>query len=139
MHRWRKNFKIKVGVCGLIKKDIPNLLSIHYLAHKFSLASKTDLNDNYPISNELYQLVYDTYKYFDGSYRRLNQLFESEEEIEELTWYLNLEKPISIRWLTLFKSISRVGKILKSIILSLKEMKDLTSKTLLCYFADPSF
>jgi len=102
-------------------------------------SNKTDLNPEYPILAELYQLVYDTYRYLNGSSKRLNQLFENEDGIGDLVNQLNLEKAISIRWRTLFTSINRLAKLLKAVILALKENKDLQSKTLLCYFANPRF
>jgi len=129
----------KEGVLGLLTKEIPTLLGIHCLSHKFSLASKTDLNEKYPILEEIYQLVYDTYKYFNSSSNRINELFENEKDIEDLTSQLNLERSISIRWASLFTSINRLAKVLKAVIVALKKQKDLTSKTLLCYYADPRF
>jgi len=127
----------KNGVFGFLKRDIPALIGLHCLAHKFSLAHSQDLGSDFPILQELFKLVYETYKYFNNSPSRLDLLFENENEMEDLLEALNLVKPTKIRWLSLFTAVQRVTRILKAIVLTFKDLKDVMSKSLLVYFQDP--
>ena len=125
------------GVHGLLKREIPSLLGIHCLSHSFSLATKSDLSQTFPVLDEIFHLAYRTYSYLNESVKRLGKLFEAKAEIEDLIQGLNLIKPTKIRWLSLFNSISRITKLLKPIIQTLKESRDLTAKSLIPYFEDP--
>ena len=127
----------KNGLYGLLKKDIPSLLGIHCLSHCFSLVSQHDLTKRFPILNQIFDLAYQTYKYLSTSSKMHNKLLENEQEIEDLVSELNLIKPIKIRWMSLFTSIGRIIKILKAIILTLKESTDLIAKSLLAIYAEP--
>ena len=126
------------GVYGILKRKIGTLVGIHCIAHSFALTHKTDLSEKFPILDELFQLTYQTYKYFNNSSRRIDQLFEMQVEIEDLIDELNFIKPIKVRWLSLFNAITRVVKILRSLIQTLEKWKnDLTVKTLLTAYTDP--
>ena len=129
----------KNGVHSLLKKDVPGLIGLHCLAHSFSLANKTDLSQDFPILDELFDLAYQTYQFIHKSPKRLDKLFEKEKEVEELISELSLVKPIKIRWLSLFNAITRISKLLKAIILSLKESNELTAKMLLSRYEKPQF
>ena len=101
------------GVYGMLRSKAKTLIGIHCLAHSFALIHKTDLTEKYPILNELFQLAFQTYKYINNSSRRLNELFEKQDEIEDIINHLNLLRPIKVRWLSLFISIARIARILK--------------------------
>lgn len=126
------------GVYGLLRQKAKILTDIHCFAHSFSLVHKTDLSEAYPILNEIFQLSYETYKYFNYSAKRLKELFDQEQEVEEIMRSLNLIKPIKVRWLSLFNSISRIIKIIKPLFLALEKSRDnLTIKGLLTIYKDP--
>lgn len=126
------------GVYGLLKRRKRTLVGIHCLAHSFSLTHKSDLSDKYPILGELFQLAYGTYKYLNNSPKRLDELFAMQSDIQELIDQLNLVKPIKIRWLSLFNSITRIVRIFKPLIQTLEKHKgDITVRGLLSIYSDP--
>jgi len=127
------------GVYGLLKRDVSALIGVHCLAHVFNLACKTDLANQFPILNDIFNLVYSTYKYIYASPNRINVLFENQEEIQDLLSEINLIKPMQIRWLSIFKALLRIVRIFPSVINTLKQINDLNSKSLLAWYSLPRY
>ena len=82
------------GVFGLLKRNIPHLIGTHCLANSFNLANKTNLPKKFPIPNDIFDLVYDTYKHIYSSHTRVEELFEFQNELKEIFSNLKL-RPIA--------------------------------------------
>jgi len=50
------------GVFRLLKKEVPSILGIHCIANVFNLTYKTDLVQQFPVLNDIFDLTYSTYK-----------------------------------------------------------------------------
>jgi len=126
------------GVYGMLKRKVGRLIGIHCVAHAFTLTHKSDLTEKFPILDELFQLTYHTYKYFNSSSKRVDQLFVAQNEIEDLMEALNLVKPAKIRWLSFFNAITRIVTIFRSLIQTLEKWKsDVAVQGLLSIYANP--
>jgi hypothetical protein len=74
-----------------------------------------------------------------GSPLRLANLFEKQDEIEDMMQNLKLIQPKMIRWLTLFNCVTRITTICRSVISTLKSSKEAEAKKLLKSLFDNKF
>ncbi len=127
------------GLCGLMKQEIPHLVAVHSIAHRFQLGISDTWNQNSSlilINTTIYNLV----KIFKKS---KNLAILNEREIEELGEELHLIKPIDIRWLSKMHAIVRIKEIFFPLIKSMEEIvandDDLILSAILNTMLSPAF
>lgn len=70
------------GVFGILKQDIPSLLSLHCMAHKLELGLQ-DTIKGIPLFQEVKELLQDMWKYYKYSCKALKELKDLAESMDE--------------------------------------------------------
>ena len=109
------------GVVGLLKKDIPELLGIHCMAHRINLVSG-DILDEFPDLKLIDSILYNIHKLFKKSTKKLQIL--NDYERQQIKKFKKVIKPTQIRWFSLYNAILRIIDIWKPLIEALKEICD---------------
>ena len=109
------------GLAGLLKRDLPGLVSVHCFAHKINLVSK-DILEQFTELKLLNSTIYSLCKLFKKSTAKI-QILE-EYELQELKTVKKLIRPINIRWFSMYRAICRVIELFPSIISALSDIKN---------------
>jgi len=107
------------GVAARVKRMLKNdnIIINHCLSHRLNLGTKDIWNQVKELSG-FNSIIHCICWYFSQSYKRINILEEQEEEI--LGSHLKLIKPLDIRWLSIFKAISRIYEVYPALINALE-------------------
>jgi len=103
------------GVCGRFKRIIPNVITVHCVAHRLALGVKCLKQDEDFVG--VNTVVHRIISFLTGSGNRLN--FLEKNEIEMLELDLRLIKPHDIRWLSHFSVLRRLLELYPAIIQTL--------------------
>ena len=111
----------KNGVYGNFKNDIPNLISIHCLAHRINLVS-SDIIEKFPLLKLIDTTLYNGHKLFKRSPQKL-QILEA-LELQELKKIYKVLKPTKIRWFSLYNALIRLLFLWNPMVEALKELEN---------------
>jgi hypothetical protein len=128
------------GVCALLKRINPFLVSTHCIAHRLSLASN-DAFKNFASLVEVETTLKSIYKYFKNSTTNISNLETIESIVREPT--IRPKKVQDTRWIYIHRCIQAVKSSYKSLILFFKSLsvqeKDVVAQALHDKLLDGSF